>query len=77
MNRKLWLTKPTALCDKMAGLVDEGRAMDAAYFDFREAFDAVFCNNLIGKLMKYRLDKWTVSLTEKWLNYWGSVGCGQ
>lgn len=62
MNRKSQLTKPIALYDKKAGLVDEGRAMAAAYLDISKAFDAIFCNILIGKLMKYRLDKWAMSL---------------
>lgn len=77
MNRKSWLTKPVALYVKTGGSVHEGRAMDAVYLDFSKAFDAIFCNIHIGKLMKYRPDKWTLGLIEKWLNSWDSVGCGQ
>lgn len=49
MNRKSWLTEPIAFYGKKIGLMDEGRAMDAAYLDLSKAFDTVFCNILIGK----------------------------
>lgn len=68
MNGKSWLTKPVALYDKTGGLVHEGSATDAVYLDFSKAFDAIFCNIHIGKLMKYRPDKWTMGLIEKCLN---------
>lgn len=38
--------------------------MDIAYLDFGKAFDTVSCNNLIGKLMKHRLNEWTVRWIE-------------
>jgi len=41
--------------DEMTGLVDEGRAMDFVYPDFRMAFDIVFCKIPVEKLMKYGL----------------------
>lgn len=33
----------------------------------RKAFDTVPCKIFIDKLMKYKLDKWTVKQTENWL----------
>lgn len=51
MNRKSWLTKAITLCDQKAGSVDEGRTVDISYLDFSKAFDTVFCNILIGKLL--------------------------
>jgi len=45
--------------------VDKRRAVDIAYLDFGKAFDTVSCNNLIGKLMKHRLNEWTVRWIER------------
>lgn len=51
MNRKLWLTKALTLCDQKADSVDEGGAVDTPYLDFSKAFNTVFCNILVGKLL--------------------------
>jgi len=63
-----------AFYNKMIGLTSERRAVDIVYLDFIQAstfrhvdfkaFDIVSLNFLIGELMKYRLDKWTVTWTE-------------
>ncbi|KAK4816570.1 hypothetical protein QYF61_017960 [Mycteria americana] len=50
---KSCLTKPIIFYDEMTGLVDEGRAVDVVYLDFKKAFDTVSCKILIEKLMKY------------------------
>jgi len=44
----------------MTGWVDEGRAVDVVYLDFRKAFDTVSHNILLGKLRKCGLDEWAV-----------------
>ena len=54
--------------DVVTGLVDERRALHIVYLDFSKAFDAVFHNILIQKLLMYRLDEQTVRWFEKWQN---------
>ena len=38
---KSYLTNLINFCDEMTGLVDEGRAVDIVYLDFRKAFDTI------------------------------------
>lgn len=45
--------------DEMTNLVDEGRAVNAVYLVFNNAFDTQ--NILRDKLMMYGLNKWTGS----------------
>ncbi|KAK4806176.1 hypothetical protein QYF61_001099 [Mycteria americana] len=52
---KSCLTNMITFYDEMTGLVDEGRAVDIVYLDFRKAFDTVSPKILIEKLMKYGL----------------------
>lgn len=47
------MTKLIALYEEMTSLVDEGRALDVIYLDFSKAFDTIFHNVLLDKLMKY------------------------
>ena len=54
----------------MAGSVVDRRAADVVYLDFCKAFDTVSHKILVDKLMKYRLEKWTVTWDEIWLNCW-------
>ncbi|KAK4810486.1 hypothetical protein QYF61_004266 [Mycteria americana] len=61
---KSCLTNLITFCDEMTGLVDEGRAVDIAYLDFRKAFDSVSHSILIEKLMRYRLDEENGKLAE-------------
>jgi len=49
-----------AFCVAMTVLVDEERAGDFVYFDFRKALDTVSRYIFVGKLRKYCIDKWTV-----------------
>jgi len=62
------LTNLIASYDGMTGWVDEGRAMEVVYLDFRKAFDTVSYNILLGKLRKCGLDEWSVRWIENWLN---------
>ena len=43
--------------DEVAGLVDEGRSVDAVYLDFSKTFDTVTHKILIDKLLMYGLDE--------------------
>ncbi|KAK4823901.1 hypothetical protein QYF61_007966, partial [Mycteria americana] len=52
--------------DKMI-CMGEGRAVDVVCLHFGKAFNTVF---IIDKLIRYRLDKWTVRWAESWLNCW-------
>lgn len=52
------MTNLVAFYNKITCLVDKKRTVDVTYLDLSKA---VFHNILINKLMKYSLDKWTVS----------------
>jgi len=65
---KSCLTNLIAFYDGMTGWVDEGRAADVVYLNFRKPLDTVSHNILIGKLRKCGLDGWTVRWIENWLN---------
>lgn len=52
------LTCLVAYCDETTGLVEEVRALDGFYLNFNKSFDTVIMSS--DKLMKYRLEKWTV-----------------
>ncbi|PKU44163.1 rna-directed dna polymerase from mobile element jockey- hypothetical protein [Limosa lapponica baueri] len=49
---------------KVTGLVEEGRAVDIVYLDFRKAFNTVSHKTLTEKLMNYGLDDQTVRWIE-------------
>ena len=51
------LTSLITFYDEMPGLVNERRAMDIVYPDFRMAFDTVSCKILVEKLLKYGLNE--------------------
>ncbi|GAB0208274.1 mitochondrial enolase superfamily member 1 [Grus japonensis] len=65
---KSCLTNLIAFDDGTTGCVDEGRAVDVVYLDFRKAFDTISHNIFISKLRKCGLDEWTVRWVENWLN---------
>ncbi|KAK4810544.1 hypothetical protein QYF61_004507 [Mycteria americana] len=50
---KSCLTNLINFCDEMTGLVDEGRAVDIAYLDFRKAFNTISHKILMEKLLMY------------------------
>jgi len=76
MKTKLHLANLIAFYHEVSALVDEGREVDVCYFDFRQAFNTVFCNILTDELTKYGLAKWTVRRTETsaTLWFWGHSG---
>ena len=61
---KLCLTSLIDFYSEMIGLVDGEIVVDIIYFVFSKAFNTVSYNILVDKLMKYRLDKWTVRWTD-------------
>ncbi|PKU33355.1 rna-directed dna polymerase from mobile element jockey- hypothetical protein [Limosa lapponica baueri] len=56
-----------AFYNEMISLVDNEKTEYVVYLDFSKAFNTVFCKIFIDKLMKHRLDKWTVKWTENWM----------
>lgn len=51
MKGKSCLTNLITFYNKITGSVDERRAVDVVYLNFSEAFDTVFCDILIDKLL--------------------------
>jgi len=62
------LTDLIAFYNEMTGWVNEGRAVDIAYLDFRKAFGSVSCMILTEKLVKHGLGEQAVRWTENWLS---------
>ncbi|KAK4827963.1 hypothetical protein QYF61_022665 [Mycteria americana] len=60
---KIMLNQPDSLLqcfyNEVTSLVDEGRAVDVVYLDFRKSFDTVSHNIFADKLTKYGQSKWT------------------
>ena len=44
------MTNLKSFCDRVTHTVDEGKAVDVVYLDFRKPFDAVSCGILLEKL---------------------------
>jgi len=61
------LTNLIAFYNGVTGWVDDRRAMDVVYLDFRKAFHTVSHNIVIGKLRNCGLGEWSVRWTEKFL----------
>lgn len=59
MKGKWCLTNLTAFYDEMTSMMDGRREANVAHLHFTKAFDTSSYNILIGKLMKYGLDKWS------------------
>lgn len=51
----------------MTRLVDERKAGDVVYLDFRKAFDTVSQSILLGKLAARGLDRYTLLWVRNWL----------
>ena len=50
--------------------MDEGKAVDVVYLDFRKAFDTVPHNILVEKLAAHGLDGRTLHSMKHWLDSW-------
>ncbi|CAM5075120.1 unnamed protein product [Natator depressus] len=64
---KSCLTNLIAFYDAITGSMDEEKAVDVLFLDFRKAFDTVSHSILASKLKKYGLDEWTIRWIESWL----------
>ncbi|GAB0210399.1 hypothetical protein GRJ2_003505700 [Grus japonensis] len=60
-----YLKGPTG---KLKLLMDKRRAVNLIYLDFSKAFDLIFNNILVDKLVVYGLDRWTTDCVENGLN---------
>ncbi|CAM4628179.1 unnamed protein product [Lepidochelys olivacea] len=65
---KSCLTNLIAFYDEITGSVDEGKAVDVLFLDFRKDFDTVSHSILVSKLKKYGLDGCTTRWVESWLD---------
>ncbi|PKU41872.1 rna-directed dna polymerase from mobile element jockey-like [Limosa lapponica baueri] len=52
--------------DKITRLLEEGKAVDIVYLDFRKAFDTVPHTILVEKLASHSLDEHTI----RWIKHW-------
>ncbi|KAK4819260.1 hypothetical protein QYF61_000471 [Mycteria americana] len=64
------LAKPISFYDKVAHLVDEGKAVDVVYLDFSKAFDRVSHSILLEKLAAHGLDGHMLRWVKHWLDGW-------
>ncbi|CAM4613949.1 unnamed protein product [Caretta caretta] len=67
-TEKSCLTNLIAFYDEITGSMDEGKAVDMLFLDFRKAFDMVSHSILVSKLKKYGLDRCTTRWVESWLD---------
>ncbi|XP_074998798.1 TBC1 domain family member 7 isoform X1 [Calonectris borealis] len=70
MKGRSSLTNLISFYDKMARLVDEGKALDVVYLDFSKAFDSISHSILLEKLAAHGLDGCTLCWVKDWLDGW-------
>jgi len=68
MKGRSCLTNLISFYDQVTHLVDEGKAVDVVYLDFRKALDTVLHSILLEKLTAHGLDGCTLCRVENWLN---------
>jgi len=68
MKGRTCLTNLISFYDQVTSLVDEGKAVDVVYPDFRKAFDTVPHRNLLETLAAHGLDECTLCWIKNWLN---------
>ncbi|KAK4817414.1 hypothetical protein QYF61_013481 [Mycteria americana] len=64
------LTNLISYYNKVTRLMDEGKAVDVFYLDFRKAFDTVSHSILLEKLAAHGLDGCTLRWVKNWLDGW-------
>lgn len=62
---QLYLTNLIAL--QLTGCVDEGRSVAVVYLDFSKAFYTTLHSIITAILVRYRLEKWTITWVKNWL----------
>ncbi|PKU44634.1 rna-directed dna polymerase from mobile element jockey-like [Limosa lapponica baueri] len=67
MRDRSCLTNPISFYDKMTHLIDEGKAVDVVYLDFRKAFDTISHRILLRKLAAHGLDGHSLHWVKNWL----------
>ncbi|XP_065485694.1 uncharacterized protein LOC135985923 [Caloenas nicobarica] len=70
MKGRSCLSNLISFYDKVTHLVDEGKAVDVAYLDFRKAFDTLSHIILLEKLSAHGLDEHTFPWVKNWLEDW-------
>lgn len=69
-----YLTNVITFDGEIIDSVNKRRIVDVASLDFSKAFDASAI--LIDKLLKYKLEKWTLRWIENWLTQWTQISNG-
>ncbi|KAK4807496.1 hypothetical protein QYF61_023719 [Mycteria americana] len=68
MNSRCCLPTLFSFFDKVTPLVDEGKAVDVVYLEFRKAFDTISHSILLEKLAAHGLDRCTLCWVKNWLD---------
>ena len=68
MKGRSCLTNLISFYDQVTHLVDEGKAVDVIYLDFSKAFDTVFHNIPLQKLIAHGLGRCTPCWVRIWLD---------
>ena len=68
MKDRSCLTNLISFYGQVTRLVDEGKAVDVVYLDFRRAFDTVPHSIILEKLAAHGLDGCTLHWIKNWLN---------
>jgi len=70
MTGSSYLTNLISFYDQVTRLVDEGKAVDVVYLNFRKAFDTVPHSILLEKIAPHGLDGCTTHWVKNWMDGW-------